>query len=168
MKTKFLASTIIGMLICVASFAQVKKTNSKANSTVKQSTSVKNASMKNADHIGTWKLISQKITYQNGQILTSDSGSVYLRKILTPTNFAVIVEKKVPELNDKKIVAVASGGTYTLQNGNYQEFTKYASFDGFEKMTINYKLTMIEGKLHTIGTIGGAEIYEELYERVDW
>lgn len=152
MKNKILKLALVGIFICGTGFAQTQK----------------NKAIKNTDHIGTWKLVSQKITYQNGQILISDSSSVFLRKILTPTNFVVIVERKVPELNNKKIVAGASGGVYTLQNGNYKEFTKYAAFEGFEKMNINYKLTMKEGKLHTIGTTGGAEIYEELYERVDW
>ena len=167
MKRKPLMLTLVAMLIGAAGFAQApKKIISKSaagNITVQRK-----ASSENTAHIGTWKLISQKITYGNGQILISDSASVFLRKILTPTNFVVIVEKKIPELGDKKIVTVASGGIYTLQDGNYQEFTKYAAFDGFEKMQINYKLTMKDGMLHTIGTIGGPEIYEELYERVDW
>ncbi|RZK74605.1 MAG: hypothetical protein EOO85_15005 [Pedobacter sp.] len=152
MKNKILALTFLGILICTAGLAQTKKTKSN----------------KNTDHIGTWKLISQKITYENGQVLTSDSASIFLKKILTPTNFVVIVEKKIPELNNKKLAASVSGGTYSLVDGNYQEFTKYAAFDGFEKMNINYKLTVKEGKLHTIGTIGDPTIYEEVYERVDW
>ncbi|MES2456145.1 MAG: hypothetical protein V4594_11405 [Bacteroidota bacterium] len=151
------------MLIGTAGFAQTPKKKSTAGSKTAQY----KVSSDNTAHIGTWKLISQKITYANGQILTSDSSSIFLRKILTPKDFVVIVEKKIPELNNKKIVAVASGGTYTLLNGNYQEFTKYASFDGFDKMNINYKLTIKDGKLHTIGTIGGSEVYEELYERTD-
>jgi len=164
MKNKIIKLAIIGILFCAAGFAQTQKTKAiKSNAIVKHKTSPNNT-----DHIGTWKLISQKITYENGQILISDSASVFLRKILTPTNFVVIVEKKIPELNNKKIVTVASGGTYTLQNGNYEEFTKYAAFDGFEKMKINYKLTMKDGKLHTIGTIGDPTIYEEVYERVAW
>lgn len=164
MKDKILALTLVSFLIYTAGFAQTKKTKTVKNNTVV----TQKASIQDTEHIGTWKLVSQKITYENGQILTSDSSSIFLRKILTPTNFVVVVEKKIPELNNKRIVAVASGGTYTLQNGNYEEFTKYASFDGFEKMKINYKLTMKEGKLHTIGTTGGPDIYEELYERVDW
>ncbi|HKG05479.1 MAG TPA: hypothetical protein VKB19_03430 [Pedobacter sp.] len=161
MKNKILNLTLIGMLICAAGFAQTQK--KKTNTAAKVKTSSNSTA-----HIGTWKLISQKITYQNGQMLISDSGSVFLRKILTPTNFVVIVEKKVPELNNRKIAASVSGGTYSLENGNYQEFTKYAAFDGFEKMKVNYKLTIKDGQLHTIGTIGGPEIYEELYERADW
>ncbi|WP_214227978.1 hypothetical protein [Pedobacter sp. B4-66] len=167
MKRKPLIIILLSMLIGATSFAQTpKKKNNK--STGKNTEVERKTSSENTAHVGTWKLIRQKITYGNGQILISDSTSVFLRKILTPTNFVVIVEKKIPELNDKKIVTVASGGIYTLQDGNYQEFTKYAAFDGFEKMNINYKLTMKEGKLHTIGTIGGPDIYEELYERVDW
>ena len=167
MKGKSLILILVAMLIGAVGFAQtLKKKNIK--STAGNTAVQRRTPSENTAHIGTWKLIRQKITYGNGQILISDSSSVFLRKILTPTNFVVIVEKKIPELKDKKIVTGASGGTYTLQNGNYQEFTKYAAFDGFEKMEINYKLTMKDGKLHTIGTIGGPEIYEELYERVDW
>lgn len=167
MKNKTLILTLVTMLIGAGSFAQTPKKKNDKSTRGKQTVQPK-ISSDNTGHIGTWKLISQKITYANGQILLSDSASVILRKILTPTNFVVIVEKKIPELNHKKIVTGASGGTYTLQNGNYQEFTKYAAFDGFEKMQINYKLTIKDGKLHTIGTIGGPEIYEELYERVAW
>ncbi|NRF40701.1 hypothetical protein [Pedobacter foliorum] len=162
MKNKILSLTLSGVLICAVGFAQTQK-NKKSNAAIKRVTP-----SKNTEHIGTWKLISQKITYENGQILISDSGSVFLRKILTPTNFVVIVEKKMPELNNKKLAASVSGGTYSLVNGNYQEFTKYAAFNGFEDMKINYKLTMENGKLHTIGTIGGPTIYEEFYERVEW
>ncbi|TCD00384.1 hypothetical protein [Pedobacter psychroterrae] len=160
MKNKILILTLAATLICAAAIAQTQKKKVN-NATIKTSSH-------STAHIGTWKLISQKITYQNGQMLLSDSGSVFLRKILTPTNFVVIVEKKVPELNNRKIAASVSGGIYSLENGNYQEFTKYAAFDGFEKMKINYKLTIKDGKLHTVGTIGGPEIYEEIYERVDW
>jgi hypothetical protein len=167
MKRKPLIIALVAMLIGAVGFAQTPKKGTDKGTAGKTAVQRK-APFKNAAHIGTWKLISQKITYGNGQILMSDSSSVFLRKILTPTNFVVIVEKKIPELNNKKIVTGASGGTYSLQSGNYQEFTKYAAFDGFEKMQINYKLTMKDGKLHTIGTIGGSEIYEELYERVDW
>lgn len=160
MKNKILSLTLAATLICAAGVAQMQKKKVN-NATIKTSSN-------SIAHIGTWKLISQKITYQNGQMLLSDSGSVFLRKILTPTNFVVIVEKKVPELNNRKIAVSVSGGIYSLENGNYQEFTKYAAFDGFEKMKVNYKLTIKDGKLHTVGTIGGPEIYEELYERVDW
>ncbi|ETZ23845.1 hypothetical protein [Pedobacter sp. V48] len=163
MKRKLLIIILLSMLIGANSFAQTPKKPKQTKTKVQRK-----ASSQNTAHIGTWKLIWQKITYENGQMIISDSTSVFLRKILTPTNFVAIVEKKIPELNNKKIVTVASGGTYTLQDGNYQEFAKYAAFDGFEKMKVNYKLTIKDGKLHTIGTIGGSEIYEELFERVDW
>jgi len=167
MNRKPLIVILLGMLIGTAGLAQ--QTKKKINKSAARNLAIgQKATSKNTDHIGTWKLIYQKITYGNGQVLTSDSSSIFLRKILTPTNFVVIVEKKIPELNDKEIVTVASGGTYTLEDGNYQEFTKYASFNDFDKMKIKYKLTLKDGKLHTIGTIGGPDIYEEIYQRVDW
>ena len=80
----------------------------------------------------------------------------------------MIVEKKVPELNNKKLVTAVAGGLYSLVNGSYQEFSKYATFTGFEESKANYKLTLKDGKLYTVGTSGGPNVYEEIYERVDW
>jgi hypothetical protein len=164
MKYKILKLTLFSVLIYTTGFSQIsKEKSSKVNAKLKQ-----NSVARNSDHIGTWKLVSQKITHENGQIEVLDSSSIFLRKILTPTNFIVIVEKKVPELNSKKIATGVSGGVYSLVNGNYQEFTKYASFAGFEDMKVNYKLTIKDGRLSTIGTSGGPNVYEEIYERVDW
>lgn len=164
MKHKILKLTLISILIFGSGFAQIQKEKSrKIIAGQKQNTSGKNSA-----HIGTWKLVSQKITHNNGQVELLDSSTIFLRKILTPTNFVVIVEQKIPELNNKKLATAVSGGTYSLVNGNYQEFTKYAAFQGFEEMKVNYKLTIKDGKLHTIGTSGGPNVYEEIYEKVDW
>lgn len=86
---------------------------------------------KNTDHIGTWKLISQKVTYTNGQMFMGDSTMVFQRKILTPTTFVVVIEKKVPDYNNNKLATSVAGGHYTLVDGNYEELTEYASFKGF-------------------------------------
>lgn len=164
MKHKILKLILISILIYANGFAQISKAKSnKINAELNN-----NTSLRKADHIGTWKLISQRITYENGQIQLLDSSSIFLRKILTPTNFVVIVEKKVPELNDKKLVTAVAGGIYSLIDGSYQEYSKYGTFAGFENTKVNYKLTIKDGKLYTIGTSGGPNVYEEIYERVDW
>ena len=164
MQHKIFKLTLVSILIYANGFAQISKAkNDKIDSETKY-----DVSLKNPDHIGTWKLVNQKITHENGQIELLDSSSIFLRKILTPTNFVVVVEKKIPELNNKKIVTAVAGGIYSLINGSYQEFSKYATFAGFEETKVNYKLTMKDGKLYTIGTSGGPNVYEETYERVDW
>ncbi|MGV8880330.1 MAG: hypothetical protein ACOH2A_15020 [Sphingobacteriaceae bacterium] len=118
----------------------------------------------NIVHIGTWKLLSQKVTYNSGAMFMGDSTMVFQRKILTPTSFVVIIEKRIPNYDNKKLATFVAGGHYTLVDGNYEEFTEYAAFEGFETMKVNYKLTVEDGKLHTVGTEGGT-IYEEVYVR---
>jgi hypothetical protein len=152
MKQKLIRTTLMCILISATAFAQSqKKTSTKAT---------------NTDHIGTWKLLSQKVTTPNGQIFMGDSTNVFQHKILTPTTFVVTIEKKIPAYDNKKLAVSVAGGRYTLVNGQYEELTQYASFKGFETMKVNYKLTMEDGKLHTVGTVG-TTIYDEVYVRED-
>jgi hypothetical protein len=139
------------ILISATTFAQSQK---------KTSQSIKKSAV-NTDHIGTWKLVTQKVTYENGQIFMGDSTNVFQHKILTPTSFVVTIEKKIPAYENRKLAVSVAGGRYTLVDGNYEELTQYASFKGFETMKVNYKLTMEDGKLHTVGTVG-ATIYDEV------
>jgi hypothetical protein len=59
MKNKILQLIIIGMFIYSAGLAQIPKSQTNKNKTL----------AKNQDQVGTWKLVSQKITYENGQIV---------------------------------------------------------------------------------------------------
>jgi hypothetical protein len=117
-------------------------------------------------HVGTWKLITQKVTYSDGGQYMGDSSMVFQRKIITPTTFVVVIEKKIKELDNKKMVTSTAGGHYKLVDGNYEELTEYATFQGFETMKVNYVLTVDGNTLHTIGTVGDM-IYDETYIRED-
>ncbi len=160
MKLKLILTALIGVVISGGAFAQ---------SSAKTSGDKKNAA-KGADkaviaeHIGTWKLVSQKVILASGQIFMGDSTNTFQHKILTPTSFVVVIEKKIPQLDNKKLATSVAGGRYTLVDGNYEELTHYASFKDFETMKVLYKLTIEDGKLHTVGTVGNAT-YDELYVR---
>lgn len=160
MKQNLMRLTIAFALISTTTFAQSQKKNS---ADLKKIT----VTAINTDHIGSWKLISQKVTYPDGQISMGDSTNVFQHKVITPTTFVVTIEKKIPNYDNKKLAVSVAGGRYTLVNGNYEELTQYASFKGFETMKVNYKLTIEDGKLHTVGTLSGSNgestIYDEVY-----
>ncbi|WP_214073516.1 hypothetical protein [Mucilaginibacter sp. dw_454] len=153
MNQKLSRAIIVCLLFSATAFAQSKKKTT------------------TADHIGTWRLLSQKVTYPNGQISIGDSSNVFQHKILTPKTFVVVIEKKIPAYDNKKLCVSVAGGHYTLVDGNYEELTEYAAFKGFETMQVKYKLTMENGKLHTVGTLGSSNgestIYDEVYVRED-
>jgi hypothetical protein len=162
MKQKLIVSILLCILISAPSVAQSQKNISK---TLKQGPT----KALNTDHIGAWKLVSQKITYANGQIFLGDSTNVFQRLILTPTACVVIGEAKIPDYDNKKLAISVAGGHYTLVNGNYQVSMQYASYKGFETMKVDYKLTMENGKLHMAGTVTDSKvtIYDEVYVRED-
>ncbi|MES2829758.1 MAG: hypothetical protein V4687_16490 [Bacteroidota bacterium] len=162
MKGILLSAIALIMLSSSAAFAQ-SSTVKTTKKPIKSATVA--AKTENTDHIGTWKLISQKVTYDNGQVFEGDSTNVFQRKILTPTSFVVIIEKRIPDYENKKLATSVAGGRYTLVDGNYEELTDYAAFKGFETMQVKYKLTIEDGKLHTVGTVGGNTIYDEVYVR---
>ena len=169
MKPQLILSTLLCVLISVSTFAQSpkKKTVTVNKGSAKAIVGQEHIVPKNTDHIGTWKLISQKVTNENGQMFMGDSTMVFQRKILTPTTFVVIIEKKIPDYDNKKLATSVAGGHYTLVDGKYEELTEYAAFKGFETMKVKYKLTIEDGKLHTVGTLNGSTIYDELYVRED-
>lgn len=127
----------------------------------------------NKSYPGTWKLISQKVTYPNGQVFTGDSSTIIQRKIITPTSFVIIIEKKIPEYDNKRLATSVAGGRFTINNGNYEEFTQYASWKGFEVLKIKGKLSVENDKLHLVANannyLGSAEttIFDEWYIRQD-
>lgn len=166
MKRTLIICALLCVCVSASTYAQTKKNTPVA---IKK-TSVKSINAKKSrsnDHIGTWKLISQKVTYDNGEVFMGDSSMVFQRKVLTPKTFVVIIEKKIKDYDNKKLATSVAGGHYTLVNGKYEELTEYAAFKGFETMKVNYKLTVEGDKLHTVGTVGGSTIYDEVYIRED-
>ena len=164
MKAKATIITLLAISISIGAYAQSKVPYKKKTGLTKVVTKPK---LSNTDHIGIWRLISQKVTYSPGNVFMGDSSSVFQRKILRPHTFVVIIEKIIPDYENKKLATSVAGGHYTLVDGNYEEHTEYAAFKGFETMEIKYKLTIEDGKLHTVGTFNGTTIYDELYIRED-
>ncbi|NNU33523.1 hypothetical protein HK413_04045 [Mucilaginibacter sp. S1162] len=113
MKSKLMLSILLCILISTTVVAQSQK---KASKPLKQGA----AKTLNTDHIGTWKLVSQKITYDNGQIFLGDSTNVFQRLIITPTTCVVIGEAKIPDYDNKKLAISVAGGHYTLIDGKYR------------------------------------------------
>lgn len=120
----------------------------------------------NTEHVGTWKLVKQKIVFPDGKIHLGDSTNVFQRKIITPTHFVVTIERVSPQMGNKKFVASTAGGRYTLADGQYEELTEYASFRGYDNMEVKYDLNVEGDILHTVGKVNDL-VYEETYVRED-
>ncbi|MDB5157721.1 MAG: hypothetical protein JWR50_2428 [Mucilaginibacter sp.] len=155
MKPNLIIPTLVCILISTTIFAQSKKKTSGTNNS----------------YLGTWKLVSDKVTYPNGQVFVGDSSTIIQRKIITPTSFVIIIEKKIPDYNNNKLATSVAGGRFVIDKGNYREFTQYASWKGFEVLKINGKLSVENGKLHLVANgnnyVGFAEttIFDEWYIR---
>lgn len=134
MKAHFIFCTLTYIVISTTTFAQSKK----------------KASAINRSYLGTWKLLSSKVTYPNGQAFSGDSSSILQRKIITPSSFVIIIEKRIPSYDNKRLATSVAGGRFIFDKGSYQEITQYASWKGFEPLKINGKLTVEQGKLHLI------------------
>jgi hypothetical protein len=121
--------------------------------------------------VGTWKLISQKVTNPDGSTYTADSAAVRQVKIYTPTMFVTVAERKIPELNNQTLVIKCAGGHYTLKGEVYEEITEFASYKDYKGMKVKFILTMEGGKVHTIGAVTGADMnvttYDEWYIKTD-
>lgn len=121
--------------------------------------------------VGTWKLVSQRIINADGGVTTADSAALNQIKVYTPTMFVNIGERKIPELNNQKIVVSCAGGHYSLKGNDYEEFTEFASYKDYKDMKVKFKLTMEKGRIHTIGSLSGADgmvtIYDEWYNKVE-
>ena len=79
--------------------------------------------------------------------------------------------QKIPQLNDQKLVVSCAGGHYILKGDNYEEITEFASCKDFQQMKVKFVLTLEKGKIHTVGSVTGADgkntIYDEWYVKVD-
>ncbi|WP_276089649.1 hypothetical protein [Pedobacter sp. JY14-1] len=129
------------------------------------------AAAQTPDIVGTWRLVSQKITHPEGGVTTADSAALNQIKVYTPTMFVNIGERKIPQLDNQKLVVSCAGGHYSIKGDVYEEFTEFASYAGYKDMKVRFKLTMEKGKMHTVGSLSGANgaatIYDEWYSKVD-
>ncbi|MES2426058.1 MAG: hypothetical protein V4560_03765 [Bacteroidota bacterium] len=147
-------STLVFIIISSTTFAQSKSKTVNTNS-----------------YLGNWRLLSQKVTYPNGQTGMGDSTNIFQRKIITPNTFVIIIEQNIPSYNNKRLATSVAGGRYTIDKGYYQEFTQYASWKGFEVLKINGKLTVENGKLHLVANLNNyvgfteTTIFDEWYIR---
>ncbi len=130
-----------------------------------------NTFAQNKELVGTWRLVAQKVTNPDGSIFSADSTSSIMRKMFTPTTVVVIYEKVIPQFNSQKIVVSCAGGHYTLKGDAYEELIEFASYKDFKKLTAKFKLTIENGKLHTLGSLisdnGQVAIYDEWYIKAD-
>jgi hypothetical protein len=112
-----------------------------------------NLSAQKTNIVGSWRLVSQKIINSEGGVTTADSASLNSIKVYTPTMFVNIGERKIPEYDNKKLVTSCAGGHYTLNGDAYEEFTEFASWKDYKDLKVKFKLTMENGKMHTVGTL---------------
>ncbi|MES2829771.1 MAG: hypothetical protein V4687_16555 [Bacteroidota bacterium] len=130
-----------------------------------------NLSAQNLNIEGTWRLVAQKVINADGSVLTSDSAALNSMKIYTPTMFVNIGERKIPQLDNQKLVTSCAGGHYTIKGDVYEEFTEFASWKDYKNLKVKFKVTMEKGKLHTVGTLSGADgvetTYDEWFSKVD-
>ncbi len=121
--------------------------------------------------VGTWKLVSQKVTNPDGSTFTADSAALNQVKIYTPTMFVNVSERVIPQTDNQKLVVSCAGGHYLLNGSVYEEFTEFASYKDYKGMKVKFALTMEKGRMHTIGSVSGADgnvtIYDEWYFKMD-
>jgi len=124
-------------------------------------------SAKDISIVGTWKLVSQKITYADGATYTANESALNQIKIYTPTMFININEQKIPQLDNQKLVVKCAGGHYSLVGDSYEEFTEFASYKDYKDLKVKFTLTMEKGRMHTVGALSGKDgvqtIYDEWY-----
>ena len=108
--------------------------------------------------VGTWKLVSSKIT-MNDTTSTSDGSNGETMKIITPTHFALLSKGA-----DSSMI-YAGAGRVTMDNGNYTETITYFS----DKSMLNKKAMFtyhIEGnRCHFDGKLDNIKI-DEVWEKV--
>lgn len=129
------------------------------------------ASSQVKDIVGTWKLVSQKITQPDGRIYIADSASLNSKKIYTPTTFVNIGERVIPEAGGEKLIVSCAGGRYSIKGNVYEEFTEFATWRGHKNLKVKFVITMEQGKIHTLGALSGLDgvetIYDEWFVKID-
>ena len=108
--------------------------------------------------VGTWKLVSSKIT-MNDTTSTSDDSKGETMKIITPTHFALLSKGTDGALQ------YAGGGRVTMDNRNYTETIAFFS----EKSMLNkvgvFTYSIEGNKCHFEGKIDDIKI-DEVWEKV--
>lgn len=112
-------------------------------------------------HIGTWHMISQKVTDPKGKTTKTDMATIKQVKVISPTHWMFISEN----IKDgKKTFRGANGGSYSLNGTTYVELLENA-----EDIQTNYTLQVKGNKLHMKGSLttpeGEKYIYDEVYLR---
>lgn len=108
--------------------------------------------------IGTWKLVSGKMT-RNDSTFNYGSSNLNSMKIITPTHFAVFGQ------NADGSFSHASAGVATFTGNTYTESIDYGSFQNAmgSKMTFTYSIK--GNQLHISGG-GSGYTFDEDWERV--
>lgn len=112
-------------------------------------------------HVGTWHMVTQKVTDPKGKTTKTDMNTIKQVKIITPTHWMFISEN----IKDgKKSFKGANGGSYSLSGTRYVEFLENA-----EDIQTDYKLEVKGNKLFMVGSLttpeGEKYIYDEVYLR---
>ncbi|MDO1448371.1 hypothetical protein Q0590_18995 [Rhodocytophaga aerolata] len=115
----------------------------------------------NGKHVGTWHMMTQKVTNPKGKTTKTDMSKLKQVKIITPTHWMFISENID---NGKKKFRSALGGSYTLNGTRYVE-----AIENAEDVQTDYSLRIKGNKLHMVGSLTTAEgekyIYDETYQR---
>jgi hypothetical protein len=112
-------------------------------------------------HVGTWHMVTQKVTNPKGKTTKTDMSKLKQVKIISPTHWMFISEN----IEDgKKKFRNALGGSYILNGTKYVE-----AIENNEDIQTDYTLKVKGNKLHMIGSLitpeGDKYIYDEIYQR---
>jgi hypothetical protein len=122
----------------------------------------------NNNHVGEWKLTSQKVTLADGRIFQGDSTNIMQRKILTSQNQVIVIGERM--VDGQRLASSVHGGYYTLKGKDYTEKLEYAAYKGYEKIKCNFEVTVKGDEMHQVGILEGADgvktTYDEIYVRV--
>jgi hypothetical protein len=110
--------------------------------------------------VGTWKLISGKIT-EGDSTSPYDNTTSDAIKIVTPTHFAVL-SKNVADDS----LQHAGAGTVQMDDKNYTEEIKYSSFKDLVGKTAKFAYRIEGDKWYIKGGIENMMTFEEVWQRI--
>jgi hypothetical protein len=110
--------------------------------------------------VGTWKLISGKIT-QGDSTSPYDNTTSDAIKIVTPTHFAVLSKN----VSDDSLQH-AGAGTVQMDDKNYTEEIKYSSFKDLVGKTAKFTYRIEGDKWYIKGGIENMMTFEEVWQRI--
>ena len=109
--------------------------------------------------VGTWKLVSGKMT-TNDSTMTYSPPSMQSMKIVTPISFSVISKDQDGNMTH------ASAGKVKMDDKNYTEILDYSSSKDMLNQSVNFTYTIEGNRWHVKG--GTAQItFDEVWERVE-